>query len=393
MAAATANPKSAVRIDMVQVLRSVAASMVVFSHSQAAVAGLERARHGSFVRFTLLPWGGSVDLFFVISGFIMVYASQRLFAAPGGTVEFLRRRLVRVAPLYWVCMSAYLAIILLAHAKGDTKTFSLPAIAASYVFLPFRSLGAHGGTFPLFDLGWTLNYEMFFYVLFALTMGLRRGRAVVAVLAMLVAMTLVGVVLKPTGAALQFWTQPIVLDFGLGVLVANLRCSGVRWPTALRWTLAILGVAAFCVDPLKLFSGPIGTTASNGLPRILTSGRPVAAVISAVVGGRDVVWRPLAPLVALGNASYSLYLVHPFVLILVEKVAIKTGLVAHVGPWPIAAAALVLSVAAAFASFHLLEEPLTRVALRVTRRPGRSDPTPVVASPAAPFPSPLKAAP
>ena len=378
---------------MVQVLRAVAASMVVFSHSQAAVAGLERARHGSFVRFALLPWGGSVDLFFVISGFIMVYASQRLFAAPGGSVEFLRRRLVRVAPLYWVCTSAYLAIILVAHAKGDPKTFGLPAIAASYMFLPFRSLGVHAGTFPLFDLGWTLNYEMFFYVIFALVMGLRRRPAVAAVLAALVALTVLGVVTRPSDAALQFWTQPIVLDFGLGVVVANLRCSGVRWPTALRWGLALLGVVAFSLDPLKLFSGPIGTTASNGLARVLTSGLPVAVVLAAIVLGRDVAWAPLAPLVALGNASYSLYLMHPFVLIVVEKVAIRTGLVAQVGPWPIAALALMLSIAAAFASFHLLEEPLTRFALRLTRRPDRSDPTSVVASPPPPFPAPLEAAP
>ncbi len=391
MTAEKSSSKSAVRIDLVQVLRAIAASMVVFGHSQTAAAGLQGAGHGSFVRLTLLPWGGGVDLFFVISGFIMVYASQRLFAAPGGGVEFLRRRLVRVAPLYWVCTSAFLAITLLAHAKGDPRTFSLPAIAASYLFLPFRSFGAHAGTFPLLDLGWTLNYEMFFYVLFALVMGLRRQWAVAAVIAALTALTLAGVILRPTGAVLLFWTQPIVLDFGLGVLVASLRCSGVRWPTALCWLLAILGIVAFCLDPLKLFSGPVGATASNGVARVLTSGLPMAILLAAIVLGRDVVWRPLAPLVALGNASYSLYLVHPFVLILVEKLVIRTGLISRVGLWPIVFLALALSVAAAFASFHLLEEPLTRLALRATRRPGRSDPTPVVASSPLSFPSPLEA--
>ena len=376
MSAATASVKSAGRIDLVQVLRAVAASMIVFSHSQAAVFGLERGRSGSFVHFTFLPWGGGVDLFFVISGFIMVYASQSLFKAPGGTVKFLRRRLTRIAPLYWVCSSAYLAIIVMAHLKGDPKIFSLPAIAASYLFIPFKSFGVHQGAFPLFDLGWTLNYEMFFYVLFALTLSLPRRLAGVAMLAMLVALTVAGLVLRPAEAALQFWTQPIVLDFGLGVLVGNVRCSGVRWPKALRLALAVLGVVAFSLDPLKLFSGPIGTTASNGLARVVTSGLPVAVVLAAAVLGPDVSWRPLSPLVALGNVSYSLYLVHPFVLILVEKVVTKADLISHVGPWPIGIATLALSTAAAFASFHLLEEPLTRLALRFTRRLGRSQPSP-----------------
>ena len=392
MTVATAMPKPAVRIDLVQVLRALAAVMIVFGHSQSAVASLAAGGHVRFARSTLLPWGGSVDLFFVISGFIMVYASQRLFARPGGAREFLRRRLVRVAPLYWVCTSAYLGIVLLAHARGDPRTFSLPAIFASYLFLPFRSFGAHGGEFPLLDLGWTLNYEMFFYVLFALAIGLRRWKAVAAIVAALLALTAAGLVFQFGGAAPRFWTRPIVLDFGLGVLVAHLRCSGMRWRSAVRWSLLALGVAVFVLDPLKLFSQPLGVTTPNGLARVLTSGLPAAAVLAAAVLGPDIVWRPLAPVVVLGNASYSLYLVHPFVLIAVEKLAVRTDLVARSGGWPIVLAAVTLSVGAAFAAFHLVEEPLTRLGLTLTRRLTQ-DRTPVTAAAPLPIHQSLKASP
>lgn len=357
-------------------MRATAALLVVAGHSQTAAAGLAAARGHAFARATILPWGAGVDLFFVISGFIMVYASQRLFGRPGAWREFLRRRVTRVAPFYWACTALYLAILLAAHLKGDPRLPGFGAVGASLLFVPYAEGGAAGGAFPVFDLGWTLNYEMFFYVLFACAVGLRRSRALALVLAALAALAFWGALAPPAATALRFWTRPVILDFGLGMTVGAARSAGAAWPALLRWILFLLGAAVFVLDPLRLYAGT-GTVA-NGFPRVLQSGLPAAAVLAALVLGpapalaSGALHAVLSPVVAgavrLGNASYSLYLVHPFVLIAVEKLASKTAVAERIGYGPLVLLTVAASVGAAFLAFRGVEEPLTRLALRLTDR-------------------------
>ena len=373
---ATGDPRSKTRIDLIQVMRAAAAMLVVIGHSQTTVAQIAGRAGLPFVRCRVLPWGAGVDLFFVISGFIMVHASQRLFAAPGGRMEFVRRRVSRVVPLYWACTALYLFIVMWAHLKGAPLVFSPQAVAASLLFIPFPSYGAGGGFFPVLTLGWTLNFEMFFYALFAVAVAWPRRRAVPVVICLLVALTVMGAVLRPP-APLGSWTQPIVLDFALGMLVAQLRCEGVRWSKGARLAIAAVGVAAFALDPLKLFSGPEGSTTANGLARVLTSGLPAALVLAAAVFGPNLIWSPLRPAVAVGDASYSLYLSHSFVLIVLEKLAAKTSLAAWLGPWPLVLIAVVAAPLTSLLVFRWVEEPLTRRASRLAHGLDRPATAPV----------------
>jgi exopolysaccharide production protein ExoZ len=109
-----------------------------------------------------------VDLFFIISGFIIVYASEPLFGKPAGPQVFFLRRLIRIAPLYWT-VTAFFIVLFLASPNGFAATIaasntSIGAIIASFMFLPFAR--PDGTMFPLHSVGWTLNYEVFFYVIF-----------------------------------------------------------------------------------------------------------------------------------------------------------------------------------------------------------------------------------
>ena len=363
---------SAARIDAIQVLRAVAAGLVVLGHSQTLVGSFAAHQHVAFTRSTLAPWGAGVDLFFVISGFIIVYASQDLFGTAGGAVAFLRRRVARVAPFYWLCTLLYLAVIVAAWLHGASESFTLNAIIASLLFWPYASFGPHGGVFPILDLGWTLNYEMFFYALFALAIGLRRVWAVAAVVAVMAALTAWGLAAPPHSDALRFWTRPVVLDFALGAGVAQLRCAGLRGSAPVRVALTGLGAALFLVDPLKLFDGAPGVTVANGLPRVLDAGLPAALMLAGAAWGPAFNWGGMAPLTKVGDASYSLYLTHPFVLILAGKLMTKSGVLGRIGPWPMVAMILVSCVVLALICRRWVETPLTRLTLRLTRlRPTR----------------------
>ena len=104
-----------------------------------------------------------VDLFFVISGFVMVYASERMFGRAGGQLQFITRRLIRIVPLYWLVTPLYLVMALAIPAFE--KSYSVASVVASYLFIPWPRLD--GIMQPLVGQGWTLNYEMFFYAIFA----------------------------------------------------------------------------------------------------------------------------------------------------------------------------------------------------------------------------------
>ncbi|MDG6745798.1 acyltransferase family protein, partial [Staphylococcus aureus] len=199
-----------------------------------------------------------MDLFFVLSGFIMVHASTRLFGQGNAHEEFLRRRLVRIVPLYWLVTTLFLALLAAATLKGGDPFPDARAILASYTFVPANTWG-DGRFFPVFDLGWTLNYEMFFYALFAFVVALPRGRALVAIGVMLVAATGIGAVV-PGPSGLWFWTRPIILDFGLGLAVGALLGRGVVLPPMVRLALAAAGAALLLADPFHIFDGAVGVT-------------------------------------------------------------------------------------------------------------------------------------
>jgi exopolysaccharide production protein ExoZ len=344
---------------MVQVLRATAALMVVIGHSQSAVEVIKRNAGQEFARSTVLPWGASVDLFFVISGFIMVYASRRLFGQPGATGEFLKRRLARIVPLYWIVTSFFLALLLAATLKGGDRFPSAAAIAASYLFVPFDTYG-DGRAFPVFDLGWTLNYEMFFYAVFAVAVLLPRRRAVAAVAAMLLLVVAAGSVVSNDQVALHFWTRPILLDFGLGMGVGLALSEGVRLPRSVRIALAVAALILLVLDPTHLFAGPVGVTVDNGWARVLVAGIPATALLAAAtLGPEPRLRKPLVPLTAIGNASYSLYMLHPVALIVLEKLAQKLPAVRLLPGSLLVLVTVLAAIALAQAAFVWGERPMT----------------------------------
>lgn len=343
---------------MVQVLRGVAALLVVIGHTESATASVILGGGGQFVRSALLPWGAGVDLFFVISGFIMVYASSGLFGQVGARGKFLRRRLVRIVPLYWLATTGFLLLLAVAAMKGGDAFPASHAILASYAFVPTDTYG-NGRLFPVFDLGWTLNYEMFFYLLFSCVVGLPQFRALAMLLMLLSTIVLIGSWIVGPSAA-WFWTRPIVIDFGLGVGVGAMVARQLTLPTALRGAMALAGIALLAADPGHVFNGPLGTTVANGWPRVVLAGLPIALVLAGAVLGREPTMPRIAiPFTRIGDASYSLYLFHPVALIAMEKLAQKAPLASRVPGSLIVGLTVVFAIATALPCYRRVERPMT----------------------------------
>lgn len=341
-------------IHSIQVLRALAAFMVAIHHVQPDAAMLAARAGLSFSRSDLLPWMAGVDIFFVVSGFIMVHASLDLFGRAGAWREFLKRRLARIVPLYWAMTTLFLLVGLVVPAALNSGAPNLTQILGSLLFWPVVS--TQGLVQPVYSLGWTLNYEMLFYVLFAAGLALPMRWTLPAVAAVLALLVAVEGLMGPLAQPFSFWAQPIVLEFAAGMGIAVLRQQGFRLHGAMRVVVAAAGVAVLLVAAhLPGTDGPWSSVLWRGSAAVLL-------MLAAGCGREGIVpVRPVKALAAVGDASYALYLVHPFVIRGMREVALRIGLLA---PIPYIGLALTGSVLAALLLYRYFEKPATRLARR-----------------------------
>jgi peptidoglycan/LPS O-acetylase OafA/YrhL len=233
---APAEPPPRATLLNVQALRALAAFMVVCVHLEALAILAGAAPHATEAG------NAGVDLFFVISGFIMVFTTGRKPQSPAG---FFGARVRRIAPLYWSVTFAVFLVARLTPSLIQNTPSDLGRLLASLLFLP--ELRPDGTMRPVVFVGWTLNFEMAFYVLFALgLLAPRRWLGVAATVAVLAGAVAWGQAAKPTDPVLAFYTTPMVLEFGLGMLL-GLAWPHLKPPPWARWPLAIAGVLAFAL--------------------------------------------------------------------------------------------------------------------------------------------------
>ncbi len=295
----------------VQALRAVAALLVVVHHAESSwrdrILGTPHAP---------LPWPNGqagVDIFFVISGFVMAIALPGLAgrANPGGA--FLWRRFIRIIPLYWIFTTLKLLRYHFGPQTADQSPGSTWHVLASYLFIPAADDG--GAPIPLLAVGWTLNFEMVFYLLFALALFLE-VTPVAFLVPTLGTIAAVGWFDHPSWPAWTSLASPLVLEFLYGVLLAQFACKR-RLPGPLAGAaLFIGGFALILTLQLPLYAA-----------RAFTWGLPAAAIVAGAVALEESLGRKLPKfLLEIGNASYSIYLVHLFVVSIVWVAFRRFGL-------------------------------------------------------------------
>lgn len=332
----------------VQVLRAVAATLVVWVHAGELVGG------------NMLPeWAkqfgyGGVDLFFVISGFIMVRTTQGRHVSP---FIFMKKRITRVVPLYYFFTLSTAMLAIMAPALLNSTQPTLSRVAKSLLFVPYEK--SEGRIYPLYYLGWTLNYEMMFYLLFSLSLFLPKQTRVVVVTAVLAALALVGTGvdnLSDYGVVAFFYTRPILLDFVLGMFVAASLPAWTPSVSPVPWLACLAVGIAWFVFGGKIAIGdlPIAPPTDTFLRFGVPSGLVVAAAVALEQTGTRIGTILMGKI---GNASYSVYLSHYFFVACVIAAANWLTLGDSVRAL-LAPATVIAAVAISFATYHLIERPL-----------------------------------
>ena len=338
------------RIRSVQALRAIAALFVVVNHTTL----LWRYKFdGGAVEWA--NGNAGVDLFFVISGFIMVVSSRRLRSRADGWLRFAQLRLIRIVPLYWGLTGLKLATILAVPATALHTRPTAWNVAASFLFIPSRD--ASHDIRPVLPVGWTLSYEMLFYFVFAVAL-LAGVDALVLVGPVMGALALLSALRTDGVPAIFTLADPIVLEFVLGVVVARLFVSGPVARAGSAWGLLPIVAGMLCLGLVP---------ADTSLQRVLVWGIPAAVVLASAVRAEHWLDRFVpAAVVWLGEASYSLYLVHGFVIPVVGWAFLRAGL-AGWGQGAFIIASIAASIAASLALFTWVEAPMTARLRRMTK--------------------------
>lgn len=281
------------KYELIQVLRFIAALGVVICHS--AFYSKERLDPNT-LSYNLGANG--VPLFFVISGFVMMVAAQKLQGVDGAWKLFSIRRIVRIAPLYWFATTIKLVTLLAAaglvlHAQVDWAY-----ILKSYFFVP--AVNVDGEIRPLLAVGWTLLFEMFFYAIFTLSL-LVRIDAIRFSSPVLVGLAIASYFKTDEwNTALAFYADPIVLNFLWGMITARLLQRGM--------VIGRNGAFAVVIISLCYLFFPRFPEFGNSITYGIASFLAVYGCASLEKSLRLSVSRWL---VFLGTASYSIYLFHP----------------------------------------------------------------------------------
>ena len=330
--------------------------LVVFNH--AALLALEVGRGTGDAAWglnePLANLGGiGVDVFFVISGFVMTL-SARSFQGPGGAAEFAALRFVRIAPLFYFFCAVQAGNLLMAGVDIGRNS-----VLNSIFFIPFFDKDQY--SWPIHFLGWSLAFETLFYVVVAALIALGRSAEASAILLPLMVLPLIGFAVGDGRAFQDMFLNPIMWEFALGVIAFMLWERGtlrrIR-PWLLPLVALAFGILVLAAARGEGFFGAGGTVAGeSSLARVVLWGLPAFGLMCLALGVEKIhAGRIATPFRMIGDASYSIYLSHLFVVEAARQFTERWPLTPAMAFW----ATFVLSAVVGWVVYRFLEDPMLR---------------------------------
>lgn len=268
------------KLDFIQLLRAVAAIAVVLYHAAIATPKYSPFPARSLEFFSFGAYG--VDLFFVISGFVIFYTTNNISAS-----QFVRRRIERIVPIYWLYTVLALLITL---ELGAGAGFSWQKFFLSISFISFFL-----GDAPLMYVGWTLEYEMLFYSFVAVSLFIWR-RPWPSVCTLISGLIVLGALTSPDSAWGKFISASMMLEFLMGILVGQ----------------ALIGKRIGVVEACSVTIAALTVLLADESHRALIVGIPATVLLIIAVKASS--YRLPKWVLEVGDASYSIYLVQVFTI-------------------------------------------------------------------------------
>ena len=326
------------KLQSLTVLRGIAAITVIYYHIMAPTGH-------TFGEF-------GVDVFFVLSGFViaLVLDSPRITAQ-----RFLSDRIARIVPLYWLLTFAVFAGTLVAPSLFNSTTADIGNLLKSLFFIPYRK--SSGLIFPMLFVGWTLNYEMLFYAITAISLILMRRHRLLFASASIFVIYCAATTSGSRDVFAEFYSYQRMFEFPLGFVVYQMWKRGMRIKPALAGGIAIAAYVWMAYVNLNQLSN--AHLFYFGIPAFLM----VASCLSleSKLGSGPLTKGALL----VGDASYAIYLSHPYCVEAARKLLANVidgfDATAPVG----VAVIIVIATAVGVALYWFVDRPLHRNARRL----------------------------
>lgn len=320
----------------IQVLRGFAALLVVLVHSTLKAQSL-----GMEARVFEIGHSG-VDLFFIISGFIMMMIGAR----ENNFYLFMSKRIIRVIPLYYIITTMALLVYIYNPSliKGNNGVIS---IINSYLLIP-----AQGKSF-LLSVGWTLSYEMFFYLVFASVVFIKSSLKGIVASLILVILLVVG--RNSDNYVAHSFFSPIILEFSIGIFcfyVYNFLQTKIsnKKKYTISALLLIVGISCFAVQKDPLFTIFENRVIDLAIPMMFVF---LSFIFSEAFFKKNKMRNIIKMFTYIGDSSYSIYLTHLFSLAILAKIFTRLEIN---NPFVFLLSCLIASVAGGFICYELIEK-------------------------------------
>ena len=328
-----------------QIVRGISALLVCCYHSRSFL-------NGDVLFGEILFKMGfiGVPVFFIISGFIMVYTTKELSSNTSRNVyNFLLKRIIRVAPLYYLCTIIFLLITNFQNFLDD----GLLRVIKVFLFIPI-------GKWPPLDVGWTLNYEMFFYLLFGISFLFREKRYVFIYFTIIILIFIVPLLINEPITLYPYYYRfaktyldliinPLLLFFLLGVFFGNtVAFFNLKNNIIIIYaSLAIIIFTLFYFNCIKFFQADLIICGLLVHSMLLLDYKNIKIPIPKIF-------------IYFGDISYSIYLVHLLIIIYLPQFLTKIGLIQFINSKIIFLLIIILTVVVSAILYELIEKRFTK---------------------------------
>jgi exopolysaccharide production protein ExoZ len=293
----------------IQVLRGLAALIVVMGHS----VGKLKHEYQTSPEWLLNVWKVSalgVDVFFILSGLVMVLVSNQAASSYQYSKKFLLNRIIRIFPIYWIALSLFLLLKFIADGGGGT--LQLGTLFRSFLLLPV--ITDDGKFHPLLGVGWTLIFEMFFYYVFSLLLFKNSFDRVRIITLVFIILSFLGLYTNSSSPFVVFYTSPLTLEFASGMIIGLLIKENKL--LRVKWGLSIIFLSLLLFGLSHLLDSPYVSFENINKWRFVFWGGPAFLLVYGCVSCERLFKHILFSVFKkIGDSSYSLYLFHAAVIL------------------------------------------------------------------------------
>ncbi|MBR8835697.1 MAG: acyltransferase [Stigonema ocellatum SAG 48.90 = DSM 106950] len=303
------------KLNLIQVFRGLASLLVVLAHG-SLIFHINLAR--DFLSDIFSFGGSGVDFFFVLSGFIIFYTHRKDIAKQIKFRGFILKRFMRIYPIYWVVLTGKL-LSSLNIFSSETHQYGLIELIKAYLLIPQDRVLLSSS---FLGVSWTLSYEIFFYLMFCLLICLKHNFFLPIIFTWLsiIFLNFLGIIEFPKHSyLLHLLFSELNLEFIFGALAAYFVS---KYEISYGSLILYVGLFLYTLSAINYHEKilPLSSVVTFGLPFMILTIGAVALEMSKSL--------TISPtLIFLGDASYSIYLIHGFVINHLTKAVIKLGMV------------------------------------------------------------------